>query len=472
MKSHDKCRWSRRSMVYCCLVLALFVGEDRPVRADPPIEPLPGPAFSFDLASPKVVNGTVRADMLLRPAAPNLNIELEGWALGLGLFDDDVDAISVSNSTHSPDATFVLLFSVDRDTVGVAPPDPGLVALGLPYNVQDQAFRGHAAGDEFMSTSLFSLNQNIAVTAAAVPLNSVLLRNNFDEGGTDFVADPQTSADSIVVNELQDNVDALSVAFVATDLVYFSVSKDSPSLTGLHGRPFPSGADIFVFTPSEARGQGGDKWGASLDGRMVRSGDPPCTAQCCQNANDSYSDCRTQGGTVDVCAAAAHNSLDACLQVCGLTPPAPPGLYASSLELGLRQGDEIDSLIVFDTDADGIFNNTDRVLFSLARNSPSLSTLLGASATGAGADVFLMTPSLQEPTLFASAAMLGLGDEHDDIDALDFVLCEDAEVFAVTHGIRAQASIPAVSSWGLAVMVLLMLIAGTIVGSRRKPSAM
>ncbi|MFH1109777.1 MAG: hypothetical protein V1790_11360 [Planctomycetota bacterium] len=442
------------------------------MRADPPIEPLPAPTFSFDLASPKVVIGMVRGDMLLKPAAPNLNIELEGWALGLGLFDDDVDAISIGNATHPPDATFALLFSVDRDTVGVAPPDPGLVALGLPYNVLDQAVRGHAAGDEFMSTSLFSLDQNIAVTAAVLPLNNVLLRNNFDEGGTDFVADPETSADTIVVNELQDNVDALSVAFVTTDLVYFSVSKDSPSLTGLHGRPFPSGADIFVRTPGQLREKNDERSGADRDERASHSGAGPCEAECCQLANGLYADCRSQGGSVDDCAAAAHGSLNTCLQqVCGVAPPSPPGLFASALDLGLRQGDDIDGLVVFDTNADGIFNGTDQVIFSLTRNSPSLATLPGASTAGAGADVFRMAPDLQEPVLLASAASLGLGHEQDDIDALDFVLCDDTELLAATYGIRAQPSIPAVSSWGLAVMFLLMLIAGTIVGSQRKPSA-
>lgn len=461
-----------RGAKYAALGVALAVVRSLPAWGVPPVDPLPAPTFSFDLASPKVANGAVQGDMLLKPAPPVLTIEREGWTLGLGLLTDDVDGLSVAHAAQAADAPFVLLFSVDRATVGLAPPDPALVALARPYNVLDQASRGHAAGDEFMSTTPFTLDQSLGGTAAVVLWNDVLLRNNFDEGGTDFVAEPETSAETVVIEALQDNVDALTVVASATDVLYFSVTKDSPSLAGLHGRPVPSGADVFVFVPGNGQREAPGPGMRSDVAASSENGAPSCQADCCQQASALYSDCRAGGGTVEECAALAHDQLRSCLQdICGIPAPTPPGLYASSLDLGLRQGDDIDGLIVFDHDGDGLFSGADRVLFSLTPNSPSLSTLPGASSAGAGADVFLMTPGLAEPVLFAAAATLGLGHADDDIDALDFEPCTDPVTCAVAHGIQANASIPATSTWGLVLLALLMLVAGTLRTARRNHHA-
>lgn len=466
MSTQDSYRRSVTCAGLCWAVLNLLWGAVSPTMADPPIEALEAPVFSFDLGSPKVAAGMVRGDTLLKPAPPNLETVVEGWAFGLGLYDDDVDAISTANSSHAFAATFTLLFSVDSESVGVAAPDPDWVALGVPYNVLDQAARGHAAGDEFMSTTLFSLDSTVSVTAAILPWNNVLLRNNFDEGGTDFIADPPTSAETLVVNVLQDNVDALAVVQSVGEGIYFSITKDSPSLSGLHGGPSPSAADVFVFTPGAPREASPNPPGV----QTRAAGAQPCQATCCQLANELYEDCLALGGTIEDCAAQAHDELRTCLQeVCGITPEPPPGLYASAIELGLRQGDDIDGLIVFDVNLSGVFDGTDRVLFSLTKTSPSLETIAGASPTGAGADVFLMSPDLEEPVLFASAGTLGLGDENDELDALDFEPCDESLSCAALHGIRVHASIPAVSSWGMAIMLLLLLIAATLTVLRRLP---
>lgn len=459
------CRWATRSGVWSAAIVLLW-GAASPITADTPIEPLDAPVYSFDLGSPKVANGIVRGDTLLRPAPPNLETVVEGWAIGLGLYDDDVDAISTANSSHVPGATFTLLFSVDSESAGVAAPDPDWVAMGVPYNELDQAARGQAAGDEFMSTTLFSLDPAVGVAATILPWNNVLVRNNFDEGGTDFIADPPTSAETLVINVLQDNVDALAVISSVDNDVYFSITKDSPSLAGLHGGSSPSGADVFVFTTGVVEAG----WPNAGNVQTRAAGTQPCQAECCQLANELYEDCRAIGGTIEGCAAQAHDNLRTCLQeVCGITPEPTPEMYASAIDLGLRQGDDIDGLIVFDLNSSGVFDGDDRVLFSLTKNSPSLETIAGASPTGAGADVFLMSPSLVQPVLFASAGTLGLGDENDEVDALDFEPCADSLSCAALHGIRAHPSIPAVSSWGTAVMLLLLLIAATLTVPRRPP---
>jgi hypothetical protein len=115
---------------------------------------------------------------------------------------------------------------------------------------------------------------------------------------------------------------------------------------------------------------------------------------------------------------------------------APTELYASSAQLHLDSNDDIDALIVFDTNNNQIFDGTDRVLFSLAPGSPSLSEITGASANGAAADIFVVTVS-EGPTVYASAAQLGLGATLDNINALDFHPCDNALECAARHGIRS-----------------------------------
>jgi hypothetical protein len=288
---------------------------------------------------------------------------LAGQNLGLGAAGDDLDGLSSANTLFTFNAPFVLLFSVSRDTVGVAPPDPALVALGFPYNVLDQAARGHQAGDEYMSTSVFTLSATGGRVAASDG-NNTLERNNYDEGGSDLSARPETSAQTMAVGAPQDNVDALADEKAATG-PYFSVTAGSPALTTLPGAGSPSGANIFRYN---------------------------------------------------------------LIQIT---------LFASYTQLGLQQSDDVDAIVVFDTDANGVFSGNDRILFSLTPGSPSLATMAGASVTGAAADVFIVAPG-QAPALFVSASGLGLGAEADDIDGLRVVLCPDALLCVTEHAIRLE----------------------------------
>ena len=469
--ANTMCRTDRRIGTRCRTFLALLGVLTVATRGDPPIDPLPAPLFSFDLNSPKVLDGLVGADAMLAPIEPDIETVFAGWVLGLGLSADELDAQSVANADVAPVASFALLFCVDAATTGTAAPDPHLVLMGVPYNVADQALRGQAAGDQFMSTTVFSQAATRELVAAVDLANNVLVRNNFDEGGTDFVASPLSSAADVVENEPQDRVDATAVLTPETAAIYFSVSTGSPSLTGLHGRPLPSGADIFVFTPSEGVATEGGRRDDPGSEPTEAAAAQPCPSDCCRAADEVYVNCINEGYTVEYCAAEAHEVLTTCLQAeCGITPPPPPGLYVSSLDLGLRQCDDIDALIVFDTNADGVFNGTDKVLFSLTPDSPSLATIPGASPTGAAADVFVMSPDAQEPAIFVSTAGLGLGHPGDNIDALDFTLCDNVETCAAAHGIRGYLSIPAVSEWAVVAVALLTLVAGTIVIFQRWPS--
>ena len=360
-------RVPRRVALGLSLGLLFTLAITPAATAEAPIDPLPAPDYSFDLLSCSVDGGLVEAGDILNLDFPDPNILLYGEMLGLFSTDDDLNALSAGNPSVDPEQTFALLFSVHAATVGVVPPDPALIELHVPYNVTDQAIRGHAAGDQFMSTQLFTRS---GVHGGAIS-NNVLNRNNYDEGGTDFSAQPPTSAYEYPQDELLDIVDATArlerVGGVVTS-AYFSLTPTSPALEELPVYSVPSGADIFF------------------------------------NSNP--------------------------------TAWVLTELYAAHDHLQLDEDDDIDALIVFDDNNNGWYDGTDQVLFSLAPGSPSLDTIPGASDQGAAADVFSVTYD-QAPILFAAAAEFGLGDGQDNLDALDFVFCDDALFCAAQHGIRS-----------------------------------
>ena len=383
--------------------------------AAPPIEPTLPPYYSFDCTSPAVANGKVGcADVLIPGPNDTPIIVLLGEDIGLGQAGDDLDALSGPSSELVGNQDFALLVSVDRTSRGAVPPDPNLVAQGVPYNVSDQAAKGQAAGDQCMSLDLF--------TRAGGPLpdsngragdNNALIRNNYNEGGTGFGADPPTSAEESAaargVPVLQDNVDCMFGTRVPTDPrgpadllpFYFSASADSPSLPLLPA-PIPSGASIFFY---------GD----------LQGGAEPQTQ-----------------------------------------------LYASFAELGLVQGDDISGMIVIDAGDVGVFGAGDQVILSLAPGSPSLMMIGGPGKVASSADVFSVDGS-GNVVIFAAAAGLGL-DAADNISAIDFLLCNDATACALLHGIR-RPPIPAVSTWGMIITTMLVLAIGTLVFMKRRAIA-
>lgn len=211
--------------------------------AAPPSTPLPSPLYSFDLASPAVVGAFVEADDVLALNLPYPLAVVPAATLGLGAAGDDLDALSGGNALFPSLTPFALRFSVTRETTGNVPPDPGLVALFVPYNVMDQAGRGHQAGDEYLSLRLFTLSGPVARQASSID-NHTMVKNNYNEGGSDYAARPETHARSMAVGEPQDNVDALANVDAAA-AIYYSATAASPSLGSLPGSANPSGAHIF-----------------------------------------------------------------------------------------------------------------------------------------------------------------------------------------------------------------------------------
>ena len=96
-------------------------------------------------------------------------------------------------------------------------------------------------------------------------------------------------------------------------------------------------------------------------------------------------------------------------------------------------GDDIDALVVFDSNdigLVGVYDAVDRVIFSLAPGSPSLVTLQGSPA-----DLFVVTPGAA-PQPFAAAELFGLS-VADNMDSLDFIFSTDPFADALRHGIRS-----------------------------------
>lgn len=359
-------RASRRIGLRMCLWLLLAVAIAPVAQGDAPIDPLPVPDYSFGHGSWAEEAGIIEARDVLYLDFPYPGTLVPGYTLELGSPIDDLDALSCANAGVTAQDTFALLFSVAVETLGTAAPDPALIELNVPYNVTNQAALGQAGGDQFMSTQLFTLEGG----QGGQVHNNVLARNNYDEGGTDFSAQPATPADENGTDGEYDDVNATAPLERVDDQVvnvYFSVAADSPSLETLPHWGCPSGADIY-FNES------------------------PPTFQ-------------------------------------------PTDLYAPHDLLHLVADDDLDALIVFDTDQDGWYDANDVVLFSLAPGSPSLSTIPEASGEGAAADVFVVRPG-EDPAVFAAAAELGLGEAPDDVNALDFTLCDDALFCAAQHGIR------------------------------------
>lgn len=106
-----------------------------------------------------------------------------------------------------------------------------------------------------------------------------------------------------------------------------------------------------------------------------------------------------------------------------ITSPGSEDLFADFERLGLLQQDDIDGLTVYDDNADGVYNATDQIFFSLTPDSPTLG-LLGAGP----ADILTARAGVPAVQIFEFATNLGLLPT-DNIDGLKFdpLLFDSAE---------------------------------------------
>ena len=93
--------------------------------------------------------------------------------------------------------------------------------------------------------------------------------------------------------------------------------------------------------------------------------------------------------------------------------PGSETLYAQAGTLGLVINDDIDGLVVFDQDENGVYNAFDAVYFTLTRGSPSLANFGGSAAS-------ILRSRFGVVTLAVEHTFLGLAF-NDAIDGLDIV---------------------------------------------------
>jgi len=303
--------------------------------------PLPIPFFSIDRTSPSIGGpNNLHADDILRVPGPiqavnNVN-------LGLGRPGDELDELSGSRLPSETPPSFSLLFSVDRLSVGAVPPDPGVVAMGFPYNVQQQAMRNQAAGDLYMSTTLFSLSGPLP--SPRTLLNHTMVINQGDAGGVDFQLDPPNSPDDFVSGPI-DDLDGVGYSPGLRGVLsqaYFSLSSDSPSLKALS--PIgASGANLYFDPDTSAAGS--EQLFAGAQRLGLQLADDIDAFVVFDDGNREFDD-----GVDTVLFSLRRNSPS--LALFGLSPAdvlkSSGGfsfsLLASATQLGLLPTDEIDAL--------------------------------------------------------------------------------------------------------------------------------
>ncbi len=352
---------SRLVLLCGCVLLVVQLGAGWGPTA---VNPLSPPLFSLDPNSPEVTQDLfVPGDVIENSDAGGLAVMFSRANLGLQDDADVLGAVTVGPIGYPPEATFVIIFSVDRMAGGREPADATLAAMGLPFNVQDQAMRGQAASDAFMSLLLFNRGGPIpppnGLITGSLSNNNTLVINGGDAGGVDFnispedvsPADPNTAMTQSDVNG-GSGTQSGGGGLIANDktrdvVVFFSLRDGSPSLATLPGTGSP--ADIYVdIDPNSTTGQ---------------------------------------------------------------------FLYVPPGAIGLLPGDDIDALLIFEN-GDNVFTaGEDQIIFSLAPGSPSL-----GEGTGPGA--LFSSVGFNTFSLYAPADALGL-TLVDNLNMLDFAPCED-----------------------------------------------
>ncbi len=362
--------------------VALAFGFVDSVRAVPPTDPVSTPLFSFDIDSPSITSpsSTINPDQVLRVIMPDAEPvpAINAMNIGLGQQGDDLDAISFSKSAISPQQQFIFMFAVDRATTGDVPPNPSLLDNEVPYNVADQAARGHAAGDAFLTLSNYTVNGPVSRSLRGIPESNTQGKNQYDEGGHDFGGRPETGSRDYSTDDVDDvNGMAYEMPESArgapgpTPAFFYSVAPGSPSLLTLPGN---SPADVFVHPNPFAAG-------------------------------------------------------------------ISPQRYVAATDIGLQSADDIDALVVLDHDDNRQFNPGDVIFLSLAPGSPSLggvSPIPNISSNGA-ADILsarFIDPVTVVLEVFAPSANLGLIGDSDNVNAMEIVFCSDPLACGQGAGIR------------------------------------
>lgn len=239
--------------VTACLLMGVATSAAPPHYAD---EPLPRPQFTIDADTPlSALLGSATVLEQGDPEGDNPIVVYSETDLGLTPFDD-LDALSYNREdVASAGQVFLLLFDVDRDTVGQALPDPVLVANNQVFSVPDQAAKNQAAGDLFLTLDGFDRAGNVVHDGTRTEhSNNTVAVNQGDTGGVDRNLSPEKSA-SQASTGTEDNSNGSAYPSGTTrgsrnGRLFFSLTSDSFS-TG------DSGANVFMDSEPSQPGKDG-----------------------------------------------------------------------------------------------------------------------------------------------------------------------------------------------------------------------
>lgn len=260
---------------------------------------------------------------------------LGGSAAGL-VEGDDIDGLSAPLSGDR----FLLVFSVDPASEGGGGPIVDFPHEGHSFNVTDQATRGQAAGDAFLSTEAFSLAAGGQLPLAGLDLdasNNVLAVNQSAGFRFRFGVRPNIRPEgSLPPGVPADDVTALGTIAARA---FASLSTGNP--LGV------SGADVLVDADARiATGAPGDEatYADAEDLGLLPSDDIDGLAVFDRDGDDTFDD----DDAILLSLARESPSLETlavgAADVLIVRAGAAPAVFATAEELGLLPTDNIDAL--------------------------------------------------------------------------------------------------------------------------------
>ncbi len=222
---------------------------------------LGGPASAQILTQPLFSVNPGGPSTFLRPDTIYINLAGAplpvggGTGIGAGAERDDLDGYSVGLPPDGPNSDFIVCVSVDPATVGKAPPFPATpfpTGPLPPFNVFHQSERNQHPGDAYLSSEAYNRITGILPPPISSGLTTNFLSINqsapyFLNYGLLPIGDPNVQFPKGTPADDVDGVGRIN-GTVVLDL-YFTMSRDSPSLPNIAGAGEDSGADVF-FDPN------------------------------------------------------------------------------------------------------------------------------------------------------------------------------------------------------------------------------
>jgi hypothetical protein len=296
-----------------------------------------------------------------------------GFGSGLGIAGDDIDGF------HRRETLAEFLFCISVDELSLGGPSPVSSSVLGPFvpefNVTTEGAIDRQAGNAYLSTEAFTRSGIIGSPVSMGEFNNVLAINES------------------VTNVFPYNMPSSNFGLTPPTTPGVHPMGSTNDVDGGSG-PMASGSNLFFTltddSPSLSSVGGGAGSGATV-----------------------YRDSTPDG------------------------PGGDESIFGVATDFGLGTGDDIDGLVVFDDDNNGVFSPGDQLLLSLAPGSAAL-----ASLNRSAADIFSVTFGGQLEVL-ASHDMLGLGF-NDNLNMLALTPLSGTAAETIVDKVPAPGSVSVV----------------------------